>query len=294
MQFGDIISVGSCPIFGDSSTLCRRRGYMPSYNRLLIASSKGGVGKSTTALGLSVAFARMGKRVLLVDLDVTSRSLDMLFGVENSAVTDFGDIIDGGEVSSSAVTPVDGLGDLRLISACSPIRLASLAREREKDESALIREGVEKIIAEGEYDILLCDTGGGLDFACAVADLFSMSIITSEQGKTSIRGAEYAASRLMACGAKVLRLVVCAFDLYAVRKENRAGVIEMIDSSALVCVGVVPFDEKLQGLQDRGKIPGEKSTTSIAYKNIATRISGYDVKLFCGMKKLSQKREKAL
>jgi len=267
---------------------------MPSYNRLLIASSKGGVGKSTTALGLSVAFARLGKRVLLLDLDVTSRSLDMLLGAENMAVTDFGDVIDGGDISSVAITPLDTLYNLRLISACSSDRLFALADEAEKDEAELIRAGVQRIIDEGDFDILVCDTGGGIDYACAVADLFSMTVITSEQGKTSIRGAEYAASRLMAKGAKVMRLVVCAFDLRAVKKENRAGVIEMIDSSSLVCVGVVPFDDKLQGLQDRGKIPGEKSTTAIAYKNIATRILGYDVKLFEGMKKLSGRREKAL
>ena len=267
---------------------------MPTYNRLLIASSKGGVGKSTTALGVSAAYARMGKRVLLLDLDVTSRSLDMLLGAEGITTSDFGDVIDGGEVSTAAVAPIDALPTLKLISACNADRISSLAKELEKSEGEIIRAGVERIIADGDYDIIVCDTGGGLDFACAVADLFNMTLITSEQGKTSIRGAEYAASRLMSHGATTMRLVICAFDLRAVKKENRAGVIEMIDSSALVCVGVVPFDEKLQGLQDKGKISDEKSTTAIAYRNIATRLSGYDVKLFEGMGKLSKRRELAL
>ena len=57
---------------------------MPSYSRLLVASAKGGVGKSTTALGLAAAFARSGRRVLLADLDVTSRSLDMLTGASDT------------------------------------------------------------------------------------------------------------------------------------------------------------------------------------------------------------------
>ena len=53
---------------------------MPGYERILVASSKGGVGKSTAALGLAAEFARLGKRTLLLDLDVTSRSLDLLTG----------------------------------------------------------------------------------------------------------------------------------------------------------------------------------------------------------------------
>lgn len=267
---------------------------MPTYNRLLIASSKGGVGKSTTALGLSVAFAQSGKRVLLLDLDSTSRSLDMLLGAEDTAISDFGDVIDGGDVSSVAISPVDSLPGLRLISACSTDRLANLAESAEKSQAELVRAGVQRIIDGRDFDILVCDTGGGIDFARAVADLFDMTLITSEQGKTSIRGAEYAASQLEAKGARAMRLVICAFDLRAVKKENRAGMIEMIDSSALPCVGVVPFDEKLQSLQDRGKLPVGKSTTAIAYGNIAKRILGYDVKLFEGMKKLSGQRTKAL
>ena len=59
---------------------------MPGFDRLLVASSKGGVGKSTAALGLAAEFARLGKRVLLCDLDFTSRSLDLLTGCEDSAL----------------------------------------------------------------------------------------------------------------------------------------------------------------------------------------------------------------
>ena len=157
-----------------------------------------------------------------------------------------------------------------------------------------MREGIERIIEEKDFDILVCDTGGGIQYACAVVELFDMTVITSEQGKTSIRGAEYAAAQLEAKGAGAMRLVICAFDLEAVKKEKRAGMIEMIDSSALSCVGVVPFDPKLQGMQDKGKLPDKKSTTAIAYGNIAKRISGYDVKLFDGMKKLYKQRTKAL
>ena len=110
----------------------------------------------------------------------------------------------------------------------------------------------------------------------------------------SARAAEYAASQLEKNGADAVRLVVCSFDIAAVKKENRAGIIEMIDSCALACVGVVPFDSELQKAQDKGALPDEDALSSIAYRNISRRIAGFDTRLFSGMGKIEKKRVKAL
>ena len=267
---------------------------MPGFERLLVASSKGGVGKSTAALGLAAEFARLGKRVLLCDLDSTSRSLDLLTGCQNEALFTFADLLDGTEPERAAVTPYPELPGLLFLPAPSSRRMRELEAEREADEGSLIREGLERAASWDGYDLLICDTGGGMDAACAAASMFSLTLVVSEQSQTSVRAAEYAASRLERCGAGKMRLCVSSFDLSAVKREKRAGVIEIIDSSSLQCVGVIPFDPRLERYQDRGELPPRRSPVTAACRNIARRIMGYDVPLFEGMPKLYRRRRLAL
>ncbi len=49
---------------------------------LAVASGKGGVGKSTTAVNLAVSFARMGVRTGLLDADIYGPSLPRMLGVD--------------------------------------------------------------------------------------------------------------------------------------------------------------------------------------------------------------------
>lgn len=58
-------------------------------------SGKGGVGRSTLAVGLSVALCRKGERVLLADLNASLHCLDYLLGMEDRVLFGLSDLYKG-------------------------------------------------------------------------------------------------------------------------------------------------------------------------------------------------------
>ena len=66
----------------------------------IIASGKGGVGKSTLSACLGMEIARNGQRVCIVDADIGLRDQDVLLGVQDCIVYDILDVANG-------ICPVD-------------------------------------------------------------------------------------------------------------------------------------------------------------------------------------------
>lgn len=63
--------------------------------KIVITSGKGGVGKTTVCCNLGVQLARLGYRVIVADLDFGLNNVDVVLGVENRAVYDMSDAVEG-------------------------------------------------------------------------------------------------------------------------------------------------------------------------------------------------------
>ena len=62
---------------------------------ILIASGKGGTGKTMFAANIGALLAIEGKRVLLVDMDLGLRNLDLYLGLEDKIVYNVMDVLSG-------------------------------------------------------------------------------------------------------------------------------------------------------------------------------------------------------
>ena len=54
---------------------------------IVFASGKGGVGKSTISLNLSIVLASAGKKTTVVDADIAMANLGLLLGIERAPIT---------------------------------------------------------------------------------------------------------------------------------------------------------------------------------------------------------------
>ena len=79
---------------------------------IVLASGKGGTGKTTVTVNLAVALCNKGKKVLLIDCDCGMRGLDLMLGLDKNLVYDTSDVIAGNCFTEDAIykyEPVEGL-----------------------------------------------------------------------------------------------------------------------------------------------------------------------------------------
>ena len=125
----------------------------PGVQVIAVASGKGGVGKTTFAVNLAVAFAQSGKRVLLFDADLGMANVHVFAGV--NPTTTILDVIDGRASLESILVP----GPAGMQIACGASGVGRLADLSERVLETLSRELLRVAAA---FDILLIDTGAGV------------------------------------------------------------------------------------------------------------------------------------
>lgn len=229
---------------------------------ITVASAKGGVGKSTFCCGAGKMLSVQGKRVLLVDMDIGVRSLDILLGVSEKTVYNWGDVIKGNCDYRKAM--LETSKELYLLPA--PLDFSS----------DYTPENFKAMLStfERDFDYVLLDAPAGLEsgFNLAVSSSDTCFILSTPD-VISIRAASYAAENVRRAGIKNIRLVV---NRYNKKIHKKIDVDEYIDSVGARLLGIIPDCMEIYGSVSGGVVPCD-SKASRAFMRISKRICGENV-----------------
>lgn len=229
---------------------------------ITVASAKGGVGKSTFCCSVGKMLALHNQRVLLVDMDIGVRSLDILLGVAEKTVYNWGDVIKGNCEYRKAVTEISN----GLFLMAAPIDFS--------EEYTV--EGFKAMLAsfEKDFDFVILDAPAGLEsgfkLCGGVADC---CVVMSTPDPISIRAATYAAQGMRGMGIKNIRLAINKFNKKLHKKIN---VDEFIDTVGARFLGVIPESEEVYRFVNGEKIP-YNSKGNQAFLRISQRLEGKNV-----------------
>lgn len=198
---------------------------------LSLVSGKGGTGKSTAAVGLSRALAQSGRRTLVCDLDIGLPCLDLLMGLSDRVIFDWGDILAGRCTPQGALVE-DASGACLLPSPAVPPKDFSLAKLAD-----LLRS------FKDDFDYILLDTPAGLGLSVVLSRMLSdLCVAVTLLDPVSLRDVQKLTHLLE---APPVRLLVNRLSRDSLRRSGHPDLDAVMDACGLPLLGVLPEDADL-------------------------------------------------
>lgn len=239
-------------------------------NIILVTSGKGGAGKSTVSVALGRSFAAIGRKTVIVELDVGLRGLDLMLGVEDRAIYDLGDLLASRCSINDAVIPVDREGNLAVIVAPS-----SLTDVIDYDDVALLCKGLTDY-----FDHVIIDAPAGIGVSVLLAPkVADMVLVVATPDSVCVRDGGRLAALLSEHGAPNIRLVINKINVKQIKAQEIKDMDQVIDGVGAQLIGTVPLDGELASGRLDGDLKGKSRVCGQIFENIAYRILGEDVEL---------------
>ena len=236
---------------------------------LVITSGKGGSGKSTIALNLGAALAASGRSVVLVDMDMGMRSLDILCGLENRIVYDLADVADGICRVKQAIVRHPSVQGLSLISAAQTRGSDALTPLRSREVMDELKERFDLVLID-------CPAGVGRGFRNAASGA-DRALIVSLTDPVSLRDAERVAGLLERYD--ILRPELAFNRVRPARGRGAASALEYAGRLNLPLVGLIPEDPILAGAPPEKPAALGRSAGGRAIMELSRRLMGEDLPL---------------
>ncbi len=233
-----------------------------------IFSGKGGVGKTTTVVNLAAALKRLGKKVVIVDCNITTPHLGFFIGKFEYKHT-LNDVLKGKTDIISAVHHNNGF---MLVPAS--LELGDLAGI----DTMKLKKSVEKINEIEDLDFVLLDAAPGLGReALPVLDASDEIIFVATPHAPVVNDIVRCSEIAKEFGEKKFNIV-----LNMVRSDDSEMKMENIEKiTNISVVGKIPFDKNiLTSLTLKQSVLDYKpySISSVGFMMLASGLSGVEYK----------------
>jgi len=235
---------------------------------IMITSFKGGVGKSTVAVNLAVGLAVAGYKILIIDLDASSGSVDLFIGCEHDTLYNFFD------VTEKKVKIQDAVYIKKAEARKNQAQTQSQAQNQNPDGlyysldvlksppsyemTVSFEEALGEFIDETKeiYDYIIFDCPSGkFPMFETLAKKIDYIFVVTLHSAASIRSAERLALYLSENGAKSekVRLIINCFNPRGVARGVNLGIVDIIERSKIKLIGLVEINNQIRDFQEIGK-----------------------------------------
>ncbi|MDR3295527.1 MAG: septum site-determining protein MinD [Clostridiales Family XIII bacterium] len=235
---------------------------------ILSASGKGGVGKSIFTLNLGATLAERGLKIVMIDMNVGLRNLDIYLGLENKVIYDVADVLSGVCTPKKAMVRDKRFPYLYIIPAPQKKEKFTASPEDMASFYEHLRENFDYVLVDGPAGVnsALCLAAAGADAA----------VIVMTMEHVSMRDADMADQILRESGVLTRVCVVNKVNPDLLRSGAMPSFEDVSSMLRMPLLGIIQYDENISIAANCGvPIVRQKSYIEENFNRIADRLLCY-------------------
>ena len=238
---------------------------------IVVTSGKGGVGKTTTVANVGASLAKLNYRVVVMDLDIGLKKLDLILGLENRIIYDLVQVIEGECTLKQALVKDKRFPDLYMLPAAQTRSKSDVTKEQVKELCNQLKP---------QFDFIFIDCPAGIEhgFNVSVAAADKAIVVTNPE-ISAVRDADRIIGLLESAEFTDIQLVINRLQSELVERGDMLSIEDLLDHLCIDLLGVVPEDKSVVISTNKGEpiILNEHSDAGTAFENIAQRLTGEKV-----------------
>lgn len=205
--------------------------------KIVLTSGKGGVGKTTITANLGANLAKLGFRVVLLDVDIGLNNLDVVMGVENQVVFDITDVIMGKCRARQALVQDKAIPSLYILPSSHSYNRTKILGEH-------IKNVVDLLDSSFDYILIDCPAGVEAGFHRAVFSA-NEAIIVVTPHLSSIRDADKVLGLLREYNLQDVGLVINRMRGDLLLNGELMNIESIVRALNIPLLGVIPEDDAI-------------------------------------------------